>query len=484
MSARVAQPTYERFRYPLGFLLGADAARSPSHYRSVPFVCPLQVHARTAHAVAQDAGGIVALFGEAVHPGHPQLDLAGIAALLLRRFDDRQAEIDRLVGRFVVVAGRDAQDLRLQTDAIAMRAVFYATGADGVVAGSHAKLVAEATAGVPMPPRVCPFALGWPGIGTPYDGVRRVPPNVELELASGRLQRFFPRTAVETMDIDAAWSLAFERAAVALDAWSRRRSVRVSLTAGLDSRTTLAAARAAWPRLGFFSYDRGHAAQALDLRVARDLAAALGLRFEELGFADRRPDPRLLGVVAANSHGNHQRALAAAYLRRFGEQRHLHVRSNLLELGRANLFAKADRRPGLHGGPRSAAQMADYHAQCAQRDADPFVRDAFQDFVVQTDFAATEGLANAWDLYFVEHRMGAWHAGVVLESDIAFDTVIAFNSREVVRAWMGVPPPVRATSPALRQLLAARLPEVAHIPVNPERWPLQTAGAGLAQPVT
>ena len=66
--------------------------------------------------------------------------------------------------------------------------------------------------------------------------------------------------------------------------------------------------------------------------------------------------------------------------------------------------------------------------------------------------------------------MGAWQGGVVLESDISFNTVIAFNSREVVRHFMGVPQEIRCSSPNLRDRLEALLPEVKDIPINPRRY--------------
>jgi hypothetical protein len=478
MTSSAAPPAFSQdiaaLRYPIGFLLGRIAGPAPPTYRPVEFPVPLLVHPRTRCGVGRTAERVVAIIGEAVHPDRPQLDLAGLAAWLASSGADvQQASIDGLVGRFVVVYG-SSQGFSLQTDAIGMRAVFFAPGADGVVAASHALLVAAAT-GRSAQPAPQPYSLGWPGIGTPYAGVLRVPPNVELDLSTAALRRFFPLAPLPQVAIDDAWSFAFERAAAAVAAWASRHRLLLSLTGGLDSRTTLAATRHSWPRLEFFTYDRGEPSQQVDMRVARDIASRLALKHHCVEYADDDPDPALLAVVKLNSFGNHGRKLACAYLRRFGHGDYLHVRTNLLEIGRANLYASNDRLPSLAGGPDTAERMAEFYAKAGRLAPQPHMLAEFVRYVTATDFPSAADCANPWDLYFVEHRMGAWHAGIVLESDIAFDTVIAFNSREIVRRLMGVPPSVRAGSRWLVQKLADALPELAGIPVNPRTWPAVAA---------
>lgn len=458
--------------YARGFVVGAVRAGLPPQFRRVPFEVPLYVHERTRFGIAQTRQGVVALLGEAVHPAHPELDLDGLAALLSARPSTRQAEIDQLIGRFVVIYGSGPADMVLQTDAIAMRSVFFTKTEDGVIAGAHAKLVAEQTLGRGRPVDRMPIVLGCPGLATPYAEVYRLPPNVELALQSGLLRRFFPLAPIPTVSIEAAWELAFARAGAAVAAWTGRRSLLLSLTGGLDTRTTLAAVRDSWSRIDFFTYDRGEASQAIDRRVAADIARRLGLRHSEFDFSQDAFDATLLDIVKGNSYGNHGRKLACAYLARFGTDRFLHVRTNLLELGRSNLFAANDHLAGFGGGPVDAESMARFYMRAGKVAPNERVHPAFEHYVDSTGFAKVRAFASAWDLYFVEHRMGAWHAGIVLESDIAFDTVIAFNSREVIRMLMGVPQERRAKSSYLVKKLSEALPELADIPINPPQYPV------------
>lgn len=458
-------------RWPHGFLIGAtaDAGRA-AHYRHVPFAVPLHVHPRTRHAALVEPGRIVALIGEVAHPDHPGLDTAGLVALLGSRFAERQAEIDRMIGRFVVVSGTSAHDLRLQTDAIAMRAVFFAAGRNGLVAGSHARMVALAATGAAVH-RGGRFALGWPGIGTPFAGVLRVPPNVELDLSTGKLVRFFPRVPIPRVDLETAWAVAFDRARAAVAAFARRKPLLMSLTGGLDSRTTLAAVRDSWPRLDFFTYLRDDPSVVIDSRVAAAIASILGLRHRIVEVAEK-PDPMLLAAIKGNTFSSHGHKLACSYHRAFGVGKTLHIRTNLLELARSNLFAANDRVGALRGGPDTPERMTLFYDRAGRMPApQPHVLPEFKEYVDRTDYRSTLGMASPWDLYFVEHRMGAWHAGIVLESDIAFDTVIAFNSREVVRHIMGVPQTERAAGKQLQERLTKLLPELASIPINPKQFP-------------
>jgi hypothetical protein len=255
---------------------------------------------------------------------------------------------------------------------------------------------------------------------------------------------------------------------------SERRKVLVSLTGGLDSRTTLAAGRDSWSHSTFFTYShsRGRHGQRVDIKVAADLARRLGLRHVVVDYSDNESET-MLGIVKDNAYTSHQRQLACGYHRRFGEHLYLHVRSNLLELARSNLFYKTSRRLALPDGPCTAQSMGALYCLAAKLNPEKsrHVVPAFEDYVAAADYESTLGLASPWDMYFVEHRMGAWQAGVVLESDVSFNTVIAFNSREIVRTFMGVPQEIRCSSAHLAERLTALLPEVADIPINPSQYP-------------
>lgn len=466
---------FEHLRYSLGFLIGTEHGRVAEHFRRVEFPVPLAVHPRTEIAVAGAGTAPLAILGTAVHPELPHLDLQGIADHLGQSHLTRQQEVDKLVGRFALIqSGRDG-DVKIQTDAIGMRSVFFSQSGDSVIAGSHARLVAEALRGETKIRRR-PFRWGYPGMSTPYATVYQLPPNSDLLLSDGTLQRFFPKTALPEIGIEEAWDLAFDRARTTVRALAERRKLLVSLTGGLDSRTTLAAVRDSWPILLFFTYNRGDLKHRLDNAVAGDLSNLLGLRHIVVRYAPRGGDPAMLDILRANTFLSHQQGVACAYHERFGEGAFLHIRSNLLELFRSKLYVKPGKKRGLKD-PCNAESMSALYSHSAKLtpERSGHVLPAFAHYIAASDYESTIGNASPWDLYFVEHRMGAWHSAAVLESDLSFDTVIAFNSREILRHFMGIPQEIRCSSPHLDEKMKALLPEVRDIPINPTRYTRRAA---------
>jgi hypothetical protein len=125
----------ENLRYSLGFLVGADNEKVAGHFRRIDFHLPLAVHPKTQIAVAHDVAEPLAILGEAVHPDLPHLDLRGIADHLSNNHLTRQQEVDKLVGRFALIEGGTGGDLRIQTDAIGMRSVFFCLSDYGSLPG-------------------------------------------------------------------------------------------------------------------------------------------------------------------------------------------------------------------------------------------------------------------------------------------------------------------------------------------------------------
>ncbi len=205
--------------------------------------------------------------------------------------------------------------------------------------------------------------------------------------------------------------------------------------------------------------------------MATDIARHLALRHLVIDYTDLDPDASVIAAINENTFGFHQQKLACAYKRQFGNQQFLHVRTNLLELARANLYGYNNKRPGLTGGPATARQMARFYAFAGGLAFSEEQVAAFDEYVAMTEFACALKFASAWDLFFIEHRMGAWHSGVVAESDVAFDTVVAFNSRDMIKRILGIPEQTRTADNILRGRLADMLPEISGIPINPKNYP-------------
>ncbi|WP_147375361.1 asparagine synthetase B family protein [Jiangella rhizosphaerae] len=460
--------------YARGFLLTSSPVTAPvDHWRRARLgAWYLAYDPRNALTVASTDDGVwVALIGLA-------LDLNGLSAdrsavvrsLLTARRRGRLAylaAIDDLVGRFVVIDG-DGTATRLQTDATAMRSVFYASASLPRVVAGHAQLVAE----VAGADRSGFAAGGWltdhgayclPGRATPYAGVAQLTPNTELELESREVHRVYPRTAPEPASVDETVDELRELLQGQVRELAARTPLMTSLTAGMDSRTTLAVTRPVHESVRYFTYSLRYGAHvdnaghALDLTTARTLAGGLRLDHQVVIVGGTVEDEGLRRVMARNSQRIHNRGLAAAYLTDLPADR-LHLRSNLFEIGRAYYRAQRRERPELT--PETMAAIL-----CKKNATDPDVVAEFAAFVADTGHTRFDGY-DPYDLFYWEHRSGVWLSTVYLESDLAHDTYTVLNSRRIYGLLLGVPLESRIRGDVYLGLLRSMWPELLDWPVN------------------
>jgi hypothetical protein len=464
--------------YALGFLFSPKPLAWVPPIYGRPFAdLELHTHPRTSVARAARSGTEVILIGIGVDPRWPGRDEPAIAAMLARRLAAGEqpflARLARIVGRFAILYRRQDGPWSLVNDAVGLRSVFYG-GREQVIAGSHARLVALQYA-PDVPTSVLRVRWGYPGDVTPFPGVRLLIPNHKLDLASGRMERFFPTGPVPARTPDAAAALCIRTGRRVLKALIRRGPVAVSLTAGLDSRVTLALS---WPCrkwLRYFTYGE-RPRDTVDLALAGQIGRDLGLDHVMLDVTGDNPFAVLgrcrgaiLRQLDLNSHHRHGAWLVPTYARVFGQWTYVHVRSNIYEIGRASFqYKRRKQKP-----PSSPETMVAYYRGWNPGNEldDAFVRESFEGYFERAECARALAYLDPHDLYFWEHRMPAWQANVLLESDCVWETMILLNSREVIAALVGVPVADRLRNRIFKKVLRRTLPRLMDYPVNPDQWP-------------
>ncbi|MGP9788276.1 hypothetical protein ACT3UD_18555, partial [Glutamicibacter sp. 287] len=240
------------------------------------------------------------------------------------------SELDDVAGRYVV-NDSGVEGLFIQTDATAMRSAFYAL--PGIVA-SHARLAADirgdrqsskfrlnkwmATSG----------AFTFPGHYTEWEDVFLLTPNTELNVQSGKIRRIGPTPITEQLSPDTAAEKLLSLLQDQLRALAKKSPLLVSLTAGLDSRVTMALCRPLIDRVEFFTYARPYLATAqssqADMDVAKDLVHGLGLNHTELTIESADVDSDLANIFVHNCDRAHGRVLSATYRKKLPADR-VHV---------------------------------------------------------------------------------------------------------------------------------------------------------------
>ena len=69
-----------------------------------------------------------------------------------------------------------------------------------------------------------------------------------------------------------------------------------------------------------------------------------------------------------------------------------------------------------------------------------------------------------YDMLYWEQRMGSWHTGVVLGSDVAFDTFIIYNNRNVLVPLLSSPVEDKIASVSFKKVIDLIWPDLL-------RWP-------------
>ncbi|MBD9480028.1 hypothetical protein [Pseudoxanthomonas sp. PXM02] len=452
--------------YARGFLLGPPGLLPPRPDwvrmqigRLVLWRDPrLEVHA------AAGEKGQVCILGHVFdirRPAHAPQSLVEEAANL--DLDAMLARSDGWSGRFVIVRV-EVGSILIAADAAATRSVFYAPTAPDIAA-SHASLVAKVIGDTPRPGVEAQLArrgmYGLPGDATLWKHVHILTPNQLLDVATGGLTRFWPRAGLPVYSVDeAADKVAAMLRATARGLAHARDDLLFSLTAGLDSRTMLSACREFRDRFHYFTYSNGNH-HLVDVDFGTAAAKRLDLRHIVLPTHEALPR-QLRELMFLNAPRPHFWRGAYAYLRHF-PPRALHLRSSLGEVGRCFY-----RDPNRCFPLQRARDLA--KGWCGMPENREHDEAAFAEWAERVGFWRVEGM-NRFDLFNWEHRMGAWLSGIAAESDIAMDTHVAYNCREILEALLAVPVQARHDGSVFLEVIRLNWPQLLDMPINGRHVP-------------
>lgn len=418
---------------------------------------------RISFTVERTNAAVAAIIGEP--PTHVRALLKQLVCM-----DDAEVQeiLDRISGRYLILRYTVHTGLRVQQDALGLRAAYYTDAQWPFVIGSHCNLVAEAVGAQPGYFGYSDYLQRnnlrtWPGRATSRIGIQRLTPNTELSATTRRLRRLFPSHARTPIAVPEIADLIITRATEQLNTFADSgRSLMVSLSAGLDSRVSLALLRDV-PDVLYFTYDltyRAHSKASLhDATTASELARRFGLAHQIVDIASQQVPAHYEREMNRNASLSHSRALSVGYAEQLPGDR-THIRSNGFEVGRAYY-----RNAGFDLDSVGAREMRSVASN--RKSSDRAAIDAFQEYINSTHFL--DAVASGYDpldLFYWEHRMGAWMTAALHESDIAHDTHILVSSREILNAMLSASFQDRATGSVPLEVIRRTWPELLEVPVN------------------
>jgi hypothetical protein len=412
------------------------------------------------------------LLGHMLDTDDPAAGNEQILDKLLAAFTDIDsllAACDPYGGRWLIIAVH-GEDQYLFADPLGLRQVFYTnvavSGAVWLVsqAGLAKKLFEldfdSATRAFVDSPQFRSYAeYSWPGGGTPFPELCHLLPNHYLHLNSRRCHRHWPRHSIEPMTFERAVddiSRRLENSVAAIV--TRFGEVMLGITAGLDSRLVLAAARKWSDRIGYVTVQQiGMPNDHPDIAVPCALLARLGLSHSVV-----RPGPSMSPEFAALFKENvflaHDRygPDAEALLKEYRRSR-VAITGSGAEVGRCP-YRRGPVEPPV--SPETLAAMD-------HKEGSAYAIDRFREWLAAIENA--HGV-HILDLYSWENGHGNWLAMTQLEFDIAWREIITpYNCRSILTTMVGMDDGLRKRPQFRlgRSLMQSMWPEVLSEPINP-----------------
>lgn len=398
-------------RYRRQFVLGPRPLPEYAPWRDAEVGAGLVVQVQRDLPLVQvnHAGFRLTLLGYIIDPANPELDDQGVlrelakATQTVRQAPERAAE---LTGRFVLIVD-DGQETLLFHDPCGLREVFCSTAET------------DETWCASQPGRIA--------------GLHRLPPNHFLDLRTREVERYWPRQVLRPMDPEQAAQITAQLLRGSVQAAARRFPLALPITAGMASRTVLAATRGIE---GIFHYTLLHAGidrSAPDLTTPRRLLQQLGREHHVIQCPDRM-SPEFAAFYQSNVTRTHQAAgaMAEGLLEHYPPD-HMMLSGHCSEIARDTF--RVSHKP---------APDAEALAELMGVQDNPTALDAFDTWIARTTPVAEATGYRLWDLFFWEQETGTWTAGGQSQWDLVHERFAPLNQRGVLRTLL-------ATDPFFRQ---------------------------------
>lgn len=465
------------FPYVCQFLLGPRFAEHLVHWQRVPIAggFKLTLHPSLACTQMADAGRELTLIGNILDPHAPEAGNAEILRALHSRYRNRDDLVDATTdygGRWLLFAA-DGRESFLFHDALGLRQVFYTDPArtGELWAMSQPGIAAEALALAPDEQALDyidtetyrrTHEYRWPGTASTFAGLRHLPPNHWLDLATGASRRYWPSRPLDTFTLETAVERLLVLVPGLVRAAAARFDLALSLTAGVDSRLVLAAARDVIDRLRVVTVRQGRLPDGHpDVEIPARLLARLGLPHDVIrATSSMTPEFSLYfkhNVYRAHDHYGHD---AEAILQRYGRTRAVLTGSGA-EVGRRPFRTKLPHADHVRLTPATLAWL-EYGS------THPFLVRHFEEWLAD---AGRQEHVKLLDLFEWEQDYGNWLAMTQLEFDVAWrDIVTPYNCRAVLATFLGTPERCRGPDALLwREFIGRAWPELLSEPINPHR---------------
>ncbi len=401
--------------------------------------------------------------------------------------------INELTGNFFL-AEIGAEGLRMLTDSAGMLFGCYGSVKGKLYVSSHTQLIADVVELTKSDyiKRLenyrffYKYGLYFPGDLTQYTELRRLLQN-HITSYDGKqfaVKRFYPVQALQITQTEKEYDdLLKDVCSIihsTLACYARKyRNPAISLTGGMDSKTTLACANGLYDRYHYYSYVT-MAGDRIDAEAAHIITRHLGLnhKIHLVSESDKDyPDIEVERAVLEHNNGgyhvNENDVRKRSYFRAFcsgGAGFDSEVKSWVSEIARANYCKKFGlKKLPQHLTSRNMTSM--YKVFLSERRLSRETAKVFEEFIEKTGFHRFPEGYDESDMYLWEFRYSAW-GGIVITSEHSYsnEILIPYNNRLLLDRMLQAPREKRITDEFHEDLIRTANKAVAEPGITITNW--------------
>lgn len=329
------------------------------------------------------------------------------------------------------------------------------------------------------------YGVFFPGDHTQYDEIKRVLQNHIMTYDSGRVthRRFYPQRELKevasedeyTNLLSQVTSILHKTLELVTKKWT---APAISMTGGMDSKTTLACANQLYDLFTYYSYISMHGDR-IDAEAAHAIAEHLGLKHDILMISENDEDfPELVCAKAILEHNqggyrvNENDVRKRIYLSNLSDHPafDVEVKSWVSEIARANYYKKFGlKRLPRHLTPRHMTSM--FKIFTTQRKLAKATDRIFDEFIEKTRFHHFPAGYDESDMYLWEFRYSAW-GGIVITQQHSYsgDIFIPFNNRLLLDLMLSAPQSKRISDAFHEDLIRFANPHIDETGITITNW--------------
>ncbi|MDP4118080.1 MAG: hypothetical protein Q8873_02685, partial [Bacillota bacterium] len=242
-----------------------------------------------------------------------------------------------------------------------------------------------------------------------------------------------------------------------------KTKIAMSLTAGMDSRLSLAASKDICADIDYFTFLTKNASHIEDAKIAQQICTENDLKHNLYQWDNNKNSEGLkeFEYIWERNLGIRRGILwlNKLYIDSFPKDR-IHLRSNIAEV------VKCDSYDSEKCEPLSAQQLANLYTHTLMKNDDKVLR-KFSEFINITDFTQNNMYNYDYrDLFEWEYKMCLWHSWLLLESDVSHDTFLLYNNREILSKMLSLPYQDRADKKIFIGMIKRLWPDLLKYPIN------------------